>query len=205
MKNEKYKYKIFGRFKGRKKIKNFNLESLYDYKINIKNDINRNQYNILDIGSGSGENAIHLSNTHPTSRIITCELFEDGNINLYNKIIINKIKNVLLFTGNVIEFLDLLNQGSIFNEIWILFPDPWIKIRHQKRRLINDNFIKFIHFFLKKNGTLNIASDSQSYNRSIIKLIYKYQNNIIFDDYSGYPLWSSYCHLSNFSCKKFWS
>ena len=169
---EKFKYKLFGRFKGRKRNIKSNINKLEEFKIDLKKDLNTNQYNILDIGSGSGENALHLSHQHPNAQIITCELFEDGNINLCNQIFLNDIKNILLFQGNVLEFFDQFNEKLIFDEIWILFPDPWPKIRHHKRRLINDNFLKLTYYFLKKNGKIMIASDSQSYNRAIIKLIY---------------------------------
>ena len=173
MSKEQYKYKLFGRFKGRKKDNKSVVNFLNDFNINIKKSIYKNNYNILDIGSGSGENAIHLSKLHLKAQIITCELFEDGNLNLCNQIFLEKIKNISLFKGNVLEFLDILNQKFIFDEIWILFPDPWPKVRHHKRRLINDNFLKFIYFFIKKNGSLIIASDSQSYNRSIINIIFR--------------------------------
>ena len=53
----------------------------------ILKDLNNKSFNILDIGSGNGENAIYLSKLYPNSRIITCEIFEDGNINLINQII----------------------------------------------------------------------------------------------------------------------
>lgn len=186
---DEYKYKLFGRFKGRKKNIKSNTKIINDFKIDVKNDLNRNKYNILDIGSGSGENAIYQSIIHPNSLVIACDLFEDGNINLCNKIILNKINNIRLYQGNVLEFLDVLEQDQIFDEIWILFPDPWPKVRHQKRRLINYMFLKFIHSYVKKNGTLNIASDSQSYNNSIIRLIYNlkhlfFWNNQSFEDWN---------------------
>ena len=176
MSKEQYKYKLFGRFKGRKKNNKYVLNFLNDLNINIKKDIHKNNYNILDIGSGSGENAIYLSNIYPNAKIIACELFKDGNINLCNQIILNKIKNISLFQGNVLEFLDILNQKSIFDEIWILFPDPWPKIRHQKRRLINSKFIVFLHFYLIKNASLVMVTDSRSYKRSILNVIYNLKN-----------------------------
>ena len=182
MKKEQYKYKLFGRFKGRKKNNNRTFNLLNNFNIDIKKDINHANYNILDIGSGSGENAIHLSKLYSKAQIITCELFEDGNLNLCNQIILKKIRNISLFKGNVLEFLDILNQKSIFDEIWILFPDPWPKVRHHKRRLINDNFLKFIYFFIKKNGSLTIASDSQSYNRSIVNMIYKLKHLFFWEN-----------------------
>ena len=182
MSKEQYKYKLFGRFKGRKKNNKYVLNFLNDLNINIKKDIHKNNYNILDIGSGSGENAIYLSNIYPNAQIIACELFKDGNINLCNQIILNKIKNISLFQGNVLKFLDILNQKSIFDEIWILFPDPWPKVRHQKRRLINSKFIVFLHFYLKKNASLVMVTDSRSYKRSILNVIYNLKNMYFWEN-----------------------
>ena len=70
MKNIDSKYRIYGRRKGRKK-KNINLNKNIINKI-ILNEINLNQnnYNILDIGSGSGENSLYLSKLYPNSKII---------------------------------------------------------------------------------------------------------------------------------------
>ena len=147
-----------------------------DYEIDINRDIKKKNFNILDIGSGSGENAIHLSSLNPKSNIFTCEIFEDGNINLVNQIIKNNIQNIKLFKGNVLEFLDNINLDFYFNEVWILFPDPWPKPRHHKRRLININFLKIISSYLKKDAKIFIASDSASYINSILNVINSSQN-----------------------------
>ena len=171
MKKNQFKYKLFGRFKGRKKNIKLPLNYNNKYNFNLKNEINNKKYNILDIGSGSGENAIFLSNIYPTSKIITCEIFEDGNINLINNIIKKNIDNINLYQGNVLEFLDSLNNINIFDEIWILFPDPWPKKRHNKRRLINNHFLQIIHKYLKNTGILNIATDSCSYVESLLDTI----------------------------------
>ena len=182
--NVKYKYKLFGRFKGRKKNNQSSLLNLTRYNVNFDTNININKYNILDIGSGSGENAIYLSNLYPKANIIACELFHDGNLNLCNKIYTKKITNIFLFNGNVLEFLDNMDKELIFNEIWILFPDPWPKIRHQKRRLINYSFLKKLHFYLKNNGQLSIASDSHSYIHAILRLIDENRNLFLWQNQS---------------------
>ena len=169
----KYKYKLHGRFKGRKRINNSLSNFIADYRLDTNKEIDKNKYTILDIGSGSGENSIYLSKINPNSNIIACDLFEDGNINLCNQIILNNIKTIFLFQGNVLELLDIINQYSVFDEIWISFPDPWPKIRHHKRRLINVPFLKLIYFSLKKNGKMMITSDSQSYIRSISRTVYE--------------------------------
>jgi len=173
---DKFKYKLFGRFKGRKKNHLSFQRDLDQYAFNLNKSIDCNNYNILDIGSGSGENALFQSKLKPHSKIITCELFEDGNYNLCHQIQKNRIKNISLFQGNVIEFFDKTEPLLIFDEIWILFPDPWPKIRHHKRRLITNLFLKKISLFLKKTGKLMIASDSESYINSILMSIYDVQN-----------------------------
>ena len=170
-----FKYKLFGRFKGRKRNHKTFKESYQKYELNLKKKIDIANYNILDIGSGSGENALFLSNLLPNAKIITCELFEDGNINLCNKLKNGNIKNINLYKGNVLEFLDLIDINLTFNEIWILFPDPWPKIRHHKRRLINYSFLLKIYKYLKSESKVMIATDSDSYTQSILLSIYNAQ------------------------------
>jgi tRNA (guanine-N7-)-methyltransferase len=179
---DRFKYKLFGRFKGRKKIPHPSLRDLQKYHFNTEKNIDKSKYNILDIGSGSGENALFLSNMYPNSKIITCELFHDGNVNLVNQIIKNKITNISLYQGNVLEFLDYTEPLLIFDEIWILFPDPWPKIRHHKRRLINKFFLGNISKYLKHSGKLMITTDSQSYIQSIIKNIFLLQNIYVWNN-----------------------
>jgi len=189
----KFRYKLFGRFKGRKKIQHPSFQDLNKYELKTDKDIDKLNYNILDIGSGSGENALFLSDIYPKSKIITCELFYDGNVNLVNQIIKNKIINIRLFQGNVLEFLDLAKPLLTFDEIWILFPDPWPKIRHHKRRLINNIFLANISRYLKHSGKLMIATDSQSYSQSIVKDIFLMQNSYIWNNQKVNE-WN-YCNL----------
>ena len=146
-----FKYKLFGRSKGRKRNKNLILNNLDEFDFNIKKDLNKALFNILDIGSGNGENASYLSKLYPNARIITCEIFEDGNINLINQINKLHINNILLFKGNALQLLDELKKDMIFNQVWILFPDPWPKKRHHKRRLINYAFLNYIYNLKKHN------------------------------------------------------
>ena len=122
-----FKYKLFGRSKGRKRNKNLLFNNLNEFDFNFKTNLNNKSFNILDIGSGNGENAIYLSKLYPNSRIITCEIFEDGNINLINEINKLHINNIFLFKGNALQLLDELKKDIIFNQVCILFPDPWPK------------------------------------------------------------------------------
>jgi len=168
-----YKYRIYGRIRGRKKNKFINYSLFNNYIINIQNDIKQKEKNILDIGSGSGENTFFLARKNPQALIIACEIFVDGNVNLVSKLHTEKINNVKLFSSNVIELFDKLKKDRYFTEIWVLFPDPWPKNKHHKRRLINYNFFNIIYPFLKEGGKIFIATDSVSYLHSIIKNVYQ--------------------------------
>ena len=167
------KFKIYGRLKGRKKIKIYNYVFFNDSMINLNQDIKKNKKIILDVGSGSGENTILLATKNPDSLIIACEIFEDGNINLCNNLYKLKINNIKLFNNNVLILLENLKIDKCFDEIWILFPDPWPKKRHHKRRLINYDFFVKIYPLLKKQGKIFISTDSISYLNSILNSMYE--------------------------------
>ena len=184
-----FKYKLFGRSKGRKRNKNMFLNNFKKFDFNIKKDLDNKTFNILDIGSGNGENAIHLSKLYPNSKIITCEIFEDGNINLVNEINKLSINNIYLFKGNVLQLLDELKKDIKFNEIWILFPDPWPKKRHHKRRLINHAFLNYIYNFLKDSGRIMISTDSNEYIQLIFNLIYELKHKYKWEN-QNYQTWN---------------
>ena len=172
MQNVNQNYRIFGRTKGRsnKKINETNYFDLAEkYKVN---KLNENKIYILDIGIGYGETTIYLSSKYPQAQIISCDKYINGNLNLLKVIEKKNIKNISLYGGNVHEILDDNDVKKFFQSVWIFFPDPWPKKKHNKRRLISDNFLKKIFQYIKKDGKIYIASDSSNYNREILKSIH---------------------------------
>ncbi len=180
MQDNKFKYRLFGRTKGRSK-KKINIENYLSLleKYNIKN-IGSNSKLILDIGTGYGETTIFLSKNFLDYKIIAFEKYIDGNLNLLKEIQNQKIKNIYIYPGNVLEFLEIYRKEDNLESVWVFFPDPWHKKKHFKRRLINTNFLKKIHKSLKKNGEIHIATDSQSYIRAIFNIFFELQNLFIW-------------------------
>jgi len=169
MKNNNYRYRLYGRSRGRKK--NNQINSLVS-EIKI-NKLEKSRYNIIDIGSGYGESSLEIAKKNIKHIVVACEKYIDGINNIAEKVKCESIDNLFIYQGNVHQFFDEYCIEKLISEIWILFPDPWPKKRHNKRRLINIDFLKKVRYFLKKNANLFIATDSTEYLESIIINIYK--------------------------------
>ena len=83
-----------------------------------------------------------------------------------------------------------------FKKIFILFPDPWPKKKHKKRRLINEEFVKDLDKITLKHSQILIATDDEDYSNQIsksfskqnsFKLLLKTSDNQILEDYKIYP------------------
>ena len=163
-----YNYRMYGRSKGRGKNNEITSDAI---SIKIKK-IDPLKYNIIDIGAGYGESTLAISKNYSSKQVIACEKFIDGINKIAEKSFLHSLSNISIFHGNVHQLLDEYCPHKSISEIWILFPDPWPKKRHFKRRLINANFFKKIRDFLKKNAIIHIASDSKSYISEILLSIH---------------------------------
>jgi len=164
-----YTYRMFGRSKGRGKNNEITNDAI---SIKVKK-IDALKYNIIDIGSGYGESTLAISKTDSGKQIIACEKYIDGINKIAQKTLLYSLNNISIFHGNIHQLLDEYCPHNSISEIWILFPDPWPKKKHSKRRLININFFNKIRGFLKKNAIIHIASDSKSYVSDILLSIHQ--------------------------------
>ena len=171
MKKYNQQFKIFGRKKGRKSKEDLKSKILLKYLLNIPSDLTGKKI-ILDIGSGNGENTLFLSKKYSNYLIIAVDIYRDGHINLCKKLNSRKIDNVKIFNQNILILFEKFNFNNLISEVWILFPDPWPKIKHNKRRLINYSFIEKISFFLEQNKKIYIVIDCATYFISILKIFY---------------------------------
>ena len=132
-------YRLYGRTKGRKKNKN--NDSFLKIKLISIDD---KKYNILDIGSGFGESTIKIAKKNKKKIVICCEKYIDGLNNLFKKVQKELLDNIYIYQGNVHQMLDEYCSKNSISEVWILFPDPWPKKKHFKRRLIDKYFFNKI-------------------------------------------------------------
>ena len=144
---------------------------------------------ILEIGFGNGENTSFLASENPNALIVASEVYLSGIGSLLNNIAKNSLTNIKIFDEDVRELLFKL-PNKIFNEIYIICPDPWPKARHHKRRLIKHDFLKILANVLKKDGTVYISTDWENYAESIEEELEKIKNQFSFTQISneGMPI-----------------
>ncbi len=159
----------FGRIKSRKlsdhknKLYN-NLLPLYQ-----KDFLNKNNL-ILEIGFGFGDFTFELAKNNPNLNLIAAETHINGVINLLSKLEKEPLNNISIFKEDVRIILEKL-PNNVLDQIYILFPDPWPKVKHHKRRIINQDFLNLLAKKTKKNAKLIIATDHDSYKRWIMNVI----------------------------------
>jgi tRNA (guanine-N7-)-methyltransferase len=116
----------------------------------------------LEIGFGGGEHLAAQAAAHPDVGIIGCEPFVNGTVSLLAHIKAQQLANVRIWPGDARPLLERLPSGSI-RRAFVLFPDPWPKARHHKRRLIAPPFLDALARVLAPGAELRVATDDPDY------------------------------------------
>ena len=119
-----------------------------------------------------GENLLNLANKNKEKIFIGIDPFQNGLANIAKEVFKKKIKNIYIFPYVLEKFFDKYNKIE-FNEIYVLFPDPWPKKKHKKRRLVNENLLTNILGKLRKKGKFFFRTDNLEYYNNVIKIIKK--------------------------------
>ncbi|MBE6447229.1 MAG: tRNA (guanosine(46)-N7)-methyltransferase TrmB [Alphaproteobacteria bacterium] len=122
----------------------------------------------VEIGFGGGEHLIQNSILHQNIGFIGCEPFENGVANTYKNISNNNLLNVRIFKGDARLLLNQFKNDTI-KRFYVLFPDPWPKKKHHKRRLLSVDFLKLLQKKATSDGELVIATDSEDYMLNILE------------------------------------
>lgn len=121
----------------------------------------------LEIGFGGAEHLIWQAQTNPDVGLIGCEPFEEGLVKALTAIDDGGLGNVRLLGDDVRPLLRWLPAGSL-GRVFMLFPDPWPKKRHWKRRLFSPDLLRLLQRVMKPGAELRLATDIGDYARTAL-------------------------------------
>ena len=116
----------------------------------------------LEIGFGGGEHLAEQAGRRPSALMIGCEPFLNGVGSALRHVEEGNLQNVRLHAGDARAIMAALPDGSL-DRVMILFPDPWPKARHHKRRLVQADTAEEIARLLKPGGRLRFVTDWKDY------------------------------------------
>lgn len=116
----------------------------------------------LEIGFGGGEHLAAQATADPRRGLIGCEVFENGIAKLLAEVQRRGLGNVRLFTEDARELIRALPERSL-DRVFILFPDPWPKQRHHKRRIVSTETLDALAAAMRDGAELRLATDDRDY------------------------------------------
>lgn len=116
----------------------------------------------LEIGFGGGEHLAAQAESHPDIGFIGCEVFENGVAKLLGEIDRRGLANIRIYPHDARPLLTALTPRSI-DRVFILFPDPWPKARHHKRRLVAPATLARLAEIMTDGAELRLATDDPGY------------------------------------------
>ena len=140
-----------------------------DVKLNPQEIFPNSKLVVMEIGTGMGEATAEIARTFPDTGFIGVELHMPGLGSLLNRIAEYELKNLRLIREDARVLLEENFPDESFDAFHLFFPDPWPKVRHWKRRIVQDDFVRLIYRKLKPGGYIHVATDWEPYAEWIIK------------------------------------
>jgi tRNA (guanine-N7-)-methyltransferase len=126
----------------------------------------------LEIGFGGGEHMVHQASLHPGAGIIGCEPFINGVAMLLARIREAGVTNLAVHPGDVRDLFDVLPQASV-SRAFLLYPDPWPKARHHRRRFVTADHLVPLARVLRPGAEFRVATDIPDYVRQTLEEVPK--------------------------------
>jgi tRNA (guanine-N7-)-methyltransferase len=131
----------------------------------------RDAQRTVEIGFGNGENLLRLAREHPERDYLGIEVHRPGVGRLLLALEEHALTNVRIICHDAVEVLARLVAPQALQEVLILFPDPWPKKRHHKRRLIQRAFVELAASRLSTGGVLRLATDWEPYALEMLEVL----------------------------------
>jgi len=148
------------------------LSAIHD-AFNFAEIFNNTSPLILEIGFGMGNSLVEMAAQNPGNNYLGIEVHTPGIGSILNSIEEHQLSNIKIFHADAIQVLEKFIQDSSLAGVCLFFPDPWHKKRHNKRRIVNSEFIQLIGQKLHKDGFFHMATDWENYAEHMLEVMQK--------------------------------
>lgn len=126
---------------------------------------------VLEIGFGNGESTWRMASAEPETNFVGIEVHPPGVGRLLLALDENQVDNVRVCLGDAVVFLNERIADHSLGGVRIYFPDPWHKKRHNKRRLIQPDFVALLTRKMQPDGLLHLATDWVPYAEHMLEVL----------------------------------
>lgn len=124
----------------------------------------------LEIGFGGGEHLVHQAALNPSVGIIGAEPYINGVAMLLGKVREAGVSNLRIHPGDARDLFDVIPDGSL-SRVFLLYPDPWPKKRHHRRRFVTPEHLEPLARKMKSGSILRVATDIEDYVRQTLEQV----------------------------------
>lgn len=160
-------------------LKGFSLKGQWQSYFKNSNPI------VLELGCGKGEYSVALSEKYPEKNFIGVDIKGARFWRGAKTALENDLQNVA-FLRTQIELIDHCFDKNEVSEIWITFPDPQIKYKRTKHRLITKPFLEQYQSILNDNGLVHLKTDSEFLHGYLLGLLHEGPHEILFAHHDIY-------------------
>jgi tRNA (guanine-N7-)-methyltransferase len=125
---------------------------------------------VLEIGCGAGTSTLAMAKAEPHLDVVAVEVYRRGLAQLLTGIDREGVTNIRMIRGDGVDVLEHMFGPDSLTGVRIFFPDPWPKVRHHKRRLIQPSTVALIADRLHDGGVLHAATDHAGYAEQIAEV-----------------------------------
>ena len=126
----------------------------------------------LEIGFGGGEHLVHQALQNPDVQFLGVEPYLNGVAMILGKIRNAGVTNIKLHRGDARNLMDVLPNGSV-SKVFLLYPDPWPKMRHHRRRFVTPEHLIPLNKCMKPGAEFRVATDIEDYVRQALQEVPK--------------------------------
>ncbi|MEH6586761.1 MAG: tRNA (guanosine(46)-N7)-methyltransferase TrmB [Halioglobus sp.] len=126
---------------------------------------------VLEIGFGMGQSLVEMAAVAPEKNFIGIEVHKPGVGRLLHSMVDEGVANIRVYCHDAVEVLRDCIADESLDTVQIFFPDPWHKKRHNKRRLIQPEFVAHLRHKLKPGGVLHLATDWENYAEQMMEVL----------------------------------